>query len=150
MSKFTMTSNVNDAIAHMQANVARALEIVGGKAETYAAALAPVDSTGISGANAGALRQSIGHAVDENKVSIGSSQAYAPYVELGTGPLYEPPPEWIEAHARRGRGLDHWIYKGGDGKWHVGYPRAGVHFLTNAINNHMEEYKAVIKNELSK
>lgn len=121
-------------------------------AETAAKGLAPVDKTGISGPNAGALRNSITHSVDEDKmqVAVGSTIFFAPYVELGTGNLYEPPPEWLEAQAKRGRGLSHWIYKGGDGKWHHGYPRQGKKFLQTAIKNNMENFKNVMESELRK
>ena len=62
--------------------VARALEIIGGKAGSYAKALAPVDT--------GALRNSLTHSVSGDTVSIGSNIEYAPYVELGTGKEYSP------------------------------------------------------------
>lgn len=128
----------------MRMNALRGLEIVGGKAESYAKGLAPVDT--------GALRNSITHSVNQSElqVTVGSNAEHAPYVELGVGNLYEPPPEWIEAHAKRGRGLDHWLYKGDDGQWHIGYPRRGVKFLQTAIKSHLDEYRAILKSELSK
>ena len=55
----------------------RALEIIGGKAESYAKALCPVDT--------GRLRNSITHQqYYENTEIIGTNVEYAPYVELGT------------------------------------------------------------------
>lgn len=55
---------------------ARALEIIGGKAESYAKRLCPVDT--------GRLRNSITHQqFDENTEIIGTNVEYAPYVELG-------------------------------------------------------------------
>ena len=73
----------------MRQAVNRALEIIGGMAETYAKGLTPVDT--------GALRNSITHKVEmgeeQSKVIVGTNVEYAPYVELGTGKLYEPPPE---------------------------------------------------------
>lgn len=66
----------------------RALDICGGKAETYAKQLAPVgtpESTGIPGYHGGTLRNSITHEQwDEKTEVIGSTVKYAPYVELGT------------------------------------------------------------------
>lgn len=112
-------------------------------AETYAKGLTPVKS--------GALRNSITHKVEmgeEPKVIVGSNMEYAPYVELGTGKLYEPPPEWIEFQAKRGRGLDHWLYRGEDGDWHVGFPRAGQKMIQRAITEHLDEYKEIIETEL--
>lgn len=56
---------------------AQALEIVGGKAESYAKALCPVDT--------GRLRNSITHQqYSEDTEVIGTNVEYAPYVELGT------------------------------------------------------------------
>lgn len=61
----------------VQAAKARALEIMGGKAEGYAKQLCPVDT--------GRLRNSITHwQEDENTEVIGTNVEYAPYVELGT------------------------------------------------------------------
>lgn len=55
---------------------ARALEIVGGMAETDVKAVTPVDT--------GNLRNSISHRTDgSTEVEIGTSVEYAPYVELG-------------------------------------------------------------------
>lgn len=122
----------------------RALEIIGGKAESYTKALTPVKT--------GALRNSFTHRVDTEKfqVVVGSNIQYAPYVELGTGKLYEPPPGWIQSQAKKGRGLDRWFYKDDKGKWHVGYPRKGVKMLQRAITEHLDEYKTVIIKELTR
>lgn len=66
----------------------RALEICGGKAETYAKQLAPVgtpESTGIPGYHGGTLRNSITHEQwDEKTEVIGSTVDYSKFVELGT------------------------------------------------------------------
>lgn len=55
----------------------RALEIIGGRAESHAKAACPVDT--------GRLRNSITHQQEsENVEVIGTNVEYAPYVELGT------------------------------------------------------------------
>ena len=61
----------------VQQAAARALEIIGGMAESYAKAICPVDT--------GRLRNSITH-MQENATTevIGTNVEYAPYVELGT------------------------------------------------------------------
>ena len=70
-------SNAKEALSGMAKAKARALEMIGGKAESYAKKLCPVDT--------GRLRNSITHAqYDENTEVIGSNVEYAPYVELGT------------------------------------------------------------------
>lgn len=136
--------NTGACIDAMKQAALRALEIIGGKAESYTKALTPVDT--------GALRNSFTHSVNEAKkqVTVGSNLEYSSYVELGTGKLYDPPPEWIESHAKKGRGLDKWYYKDEQGKWHVGYPRKGAHMLQNGIMNHLDEFKEIIKSELSR
>ena len=132
--------NTGAVITAMKAQVARALEIIGGKAEGYTKALTPVDT--------GALRNSFAHSVSGTTVTVGSGISYAAYVELGTGKLYSPPPEWLDAQAQRGRGLDRWVYKGDDGKFHMGYPRRGVHMLQTGVGAHIAEYNGIIKREL--
>lgn len=81
-------SHKDEAIKAVTDAMARALEICGGKAETYAKQLAPVgtpESTGIPGYRGGTLRNSITHEQwDEKTEVIGSAVKYAPYVELGT------------------------------------------------------------------
>ena len=71
------TSHVPQALDAMEHAKSTALELIGGKAESYAKKLCPVDT--------GRLRNSITHArYDENTEVIGSNVEYAPYVELGT------------------------------------------------------------------
>lgn len=73
----TFISHVKDALSAEDKAKAMALEIIGGKAESYAKKLCPVDT--------GRLRNSITHQqYDENTEVIGSNVEYAPYVELGT------------------------------------------------------------------
>ena len=72
----TFTSHVKQALSAEQAAKDKALEIIGGKAESYAKKLCPVDT--------GRLRNSITHQqYDENTEVVGTNVEYAPYVELG-------------------------------------------------------------------
>lgn len=88
MADVTFTSHEEEVVKAVTEAMARALEICGGKAETYAKELAPVgtpESTGIPGYHGGTLRNSITHEQwDEKTEVIGSTVKYAPYVELGT------------------------------------------------------------------
>ena len=69
-------SHAQDALTAEQAARNKALEIIGGKAESYAKKLCPVDT--------GRLRNSITHQqYDDDTEVIGSNVEYAPYVELG-------------------------------------------------------------------
>ena len=115
------------------------LEMIGLKAEKYAKALCPVgtpESTGKKGYRGGTLRNSITHGIENGDTAyIGSNVEYAPYVELGTGPNFQSPPEWEQFTAQRGSGAR----KGGI------KPR---HFLRDAIQDHKSEYNDIIKSEL--
>ena len=77
MADVTFVSNRSFALSGLKNAKNRAFEIMGGKAETYAKQLCPVDT--------GRLRNSITHAqVDEDTEVIGTNVKYAPFVELGT------------------------------------------------------------------
>ena len=72
----TFISHVQDALSAEQAARDKALERIGGKAESYAKKICPVKT--------GRLRNSITHQqYDENTEVIGTNVEYAPYVELG-------------------------------------------------------------------
>ena len=72
----TFISHKREYLAAEERARARALEMIGGRAESYAKRLCPVDT--------GNLRNSITHhQYDENTEIIGTNVEYAPYVELG-------------------------------------------------------------------
>ena len=76
MMKVTFTSHKAEVLSKEEAAKARALEMIGGKAESYAKKLCPVDT--------GRLRNSITHQqYDESTEVIGTNVEYAPHVELG-------------------------------------------------------------------
>lgn len=130
--------NSAEALAGLKRAKARALEIIGLKAEGYAKRLCPVgtvESTGKKGYRGGTLRNSITHAVDGDVLSVGSNVEYAPYVELGTGPHFEPPPDWETFTSKRGSGVGRGYVK----------PRR---YLQPAIEEHAGEYKTIAENEL--
>lgn len=127
MATVDITDNSAEVRAALEQAKARALEIIGGKIESYAKGLVPVDT--------GALRNSLTHAVDGDTVIAGSNLPYSAYVELGTGKDYSPPPEWMENNAPRGAG----IIKASQ------HPRP---YLRPAVENHTDEYKGIIENEL--
>lgn len=134
--------NTQEVLNSLDDAIEKALTTIGIKAEKYAKALCPVgtpESTGKKGYRGGTLRNSITFNVDtsgeNNYVEIGSNVEYAPYVELGTGPKFTPPPEWEEFDAPQGGGQKNGMR-----------PR---HFLRDAIADHMDEYGNVIKKELS-
>lgn len=70
-------SNRAEVERAVQEALARAGEIIGGMAESYAKEACPVDT--------GNLRNSITHQMEgSDTVVIGTAVEYAPYVELGT------------------------------------------------------------------
>ena len=130
--------NSAEALAGLERAKARTLEMIGLKAEGYAKRLCPVgtvESTGKKGYRGGTLRNSITHAVDGDVLSVGSNVEYAPYVELGTGPHFEPPPDWETFTSKRGSGVGRGYVK----------PRR---YLQPAIEEHAGEYKTIAENEL--
>jgi hypothetical protein len=121
---------------------ARIMTMIGIKAEKYAKALCPVgtpESTGVKGYRGGTLRNSITFNVvsdgTSSELSVGTNVEYAPYVELGTGPYFSPPPEWEQFGTAKGSGI---------GKGYV-RPRP---YLRPAIEDHISEYADIAKNEL--
>ncbi|MBP5182027.1 MAG: HK97 gp10 family phage protein [Lentisphaeria bacterium] len=70
------TSYASQVIDNIEQKKQVALEIIGGKAETYAKQLCPVDT--------GNLRNSITHQrAGKDTEAVGTNVEYAPYVELG-------------------------------------------------------------------
>lgn len=133
-----LTDNSAEALAELTRAKERALETIGLKAEGYAKRLCPVgtvESTGIKGYRGGTLRNSITHTVSGDVLSVGSNVEYAPYVELGTGPHFEPPPDWETFTSKRGSGVGRGYVK----------PRR---YLQPAIEEHAGEYKNIAENEL--
>jgi phage gpG-like protein len=131
-NKDKILDGVHDAIG-------ASLESIGIKIEKYAKALCPVgtsESTGIKGYRGGTLRGSITHVVEENRLYAGSDVEYAPYVELGTGPYFTPPPQWESFETPKGSGIGH------------RYVHARP-YLRPAIEDHLELYRKIIKDTLS-
>ncbi len=112
---------------------AKAAEIIGGKAESYAKIECPSDT--------GNLRNNITHTTEDDgrTVVIGTAVQYAPFVELGT-----------RIHAEGGGGRQTpWRYQDRNGNWHT---TSGAHphpFLRPAIEDHLEEYKGILEKVLS-
>ena len=127
--EITLNANFDDYIGdNLDAAVAAALERVGSAAEGFAADLAPVDS--------GRLRNSITHKVDYNSVTVGSPLEYATYVEFGTG-----------KYASGGRNTP-WVYKDDKGNWHYTHGQRAQPFLKPALQNNINTYREIIKDEL--
>ena len=123
--------------------VRKSLQEIGVKAVEYIKDLVPIET--------GALRDSYIVDVDERAqvVHVGSPLEYAPYVELGTGPNYEKPPDWVTNNAQRGHhDTDPWWYMGDDGEWHLGWFIRSQPHLRPAFFNNVNEYKRIFKDNL--
>ena len=86
---FKFTSHVPSVNSKVDAAFARAAEIIGGMAESYAKGLAPVDT--------GNLRNSITHESEDDghTVVVGTNVKYAPYQELGAPNAHVPAHPYI-------------------------------------------------------
>ena len=142
-----MIDNSDEILRRFAEACTDALEVVGMKAERYAKKLcrkgttesvggwAPKNAKGKRVYRGGTLKNSITHRVDGDVLSVGSDVEYAPYVELGTGPHFKPPPEWEDFDVPESKGIGHAYVK----------PRP---FIRPAIEDHREEYARDIEKVL--
>ena len=128
------TNNIPRALMHLDDACEQTLEQIGQAAARHASDNAPIDT--------GALRDSYMYDVLDNRhVRVGSPLEYAPFVELGTGPNYEQPPDWVTNLAQRGHhDIDPWWYLGDDGEWHQGWFIQAQPHLRPAFLDHVQEY----------
>ena len=121
----------------------KTLKEIGDAVVEHIKELVPVDT--------GALRDSyIVDVIERSQcVRVGSPLEYSSYVELGTGPNYEKPPDWVQNTSPRGHhDIDPWWYLGDDGEWHQGWFIAAQPHLRPAFLNNVEEYKGIFKDNL--
>jgi len=141
--RFTVrNNNIQRVLLHLDDVCEETLEGIGEAAARHARDAAPVDT--------GALRDSYMHDVTDNRhVRVGSPLEYAPFVELGTGPNYENPPDWVTNLAQRGHHVvDPWWYLDDNGEWQQGwFIRAQPH-LRPAFLNHVNEYIRIFRDNL--
>lgn len=119
---FDFESHVSEVISATLSAADRALEKMGGTAETYAKMKCPVDT--------GRLKNSITHvkSSSEKAVYVGTNVSYAPYVELG--------------HDQEvGR------YVPAIGKRLVASHVEGKPFIRPAVEEHTGEYKEIVRKE---
>lgn len=120
----SVTSHSHTVESDVTKAIHRALEICGGKAETYAKKLCPVDT--------GNLRNSITHQREgDDTEMIATAVTYAPYVEIGH---HQTPGRYVPAIGKR----------------LVASYVPGKPYMAPALENHVSEYKEVFETELSK
>lgn len=136
-------NNIDKFRARLPSAIKKTLQEIGESAVEHIKNKVPVDT--------GALRDSYLVDVDERSqlVSVGSPLDYSAYVELGTGPNYEKPPDWVINNAQRGHhDIDPWWYMGDDGEWHQGWFVPARPHLRPAFLDHVDEYKDIFKKNL--
>ena len=113
------------------------LWVWGALAQGYAQEKCPVDTSN--------LVNSIDYdvIVKDMEMQVGTNVEYAPYVEFGTG---------IYATGEGGSAAKKipWVYKDDEGKWHRTSGMKAQPFLRPAIENHIDEYKDILKEYLSR
>lgn len=134
------TDNSREVLAALDDANTKTLTEIGLKAEGYAKKLCPKGSeetTGKKGYRGGTLQNSITFVVDAvaRVLRLGTNILYGPFVELGTGPFFKPPPEWEQFESERGKGV---------GRAYV-HPRP---FVRPAFEDHISEYKRLWKSNL--
>lgn len=151
-----LIDNTDEVLAAIEAAKMRALEIIGGKIESYAKRLvAPLGPKGnpMRSSITAQLKNSITHSVEGDSVVVGSNLDMAAYVELGTGNKYKPSAEWIESNVEKGKnsGLARWFFYDKElKKVRIGLPMEPTPFLRPAVEDHMKEYEHIMDNELKK
>lgn len=134
--EFHITSNAEEVLKAKDEVIEKILETWGLLAESHA-----IDNITAAGRiDSGELRNSISHHSEpsEKTVYIGTNVEYAVYNEIGTG---------IYLEGGGGRQTP-WRYQDEKGNWHVTRGMKPIHFLRDAIQEHLDEYQAVADQEL--
>ena len=160
MANILIIDHSAECIRLMKGATERALRIVGGKAVGYAqdrvsTARGPMGNPWPQNVVI-ALRQSLTCEVDTEgngpHLRVGSNMQVAPYIELGTGMRYEPPPEWEAYYGKDGHtkgGIESWVYFDElEGVFKIGKPVPSTPYLRPAILDHMDEYKDIVHREM--
>lgn len=149
--------NTAEALRLLEGATEKIARMIGGRVQAYARQSVE-KSKGPMGGNwpheiIMGIRDSITVKVDAGPVlSVGSNQEIAPYIELGTGRLYNPPPEWIEYHGDDRHsvgGLEYWYYFDQlENAVKIGKPVPSQPYLRPAFLDHVDEYKGIAQKEL--
>ena len=135
-------NNISRVLMHLDDACENTVNQIGDAIVGHVRDRVPVDT--------GALRDSyMKDVVDNRHVRVGSPLAYAPFMELGTGPNYEEPPDWVRNYAQRGHhAVDPWWYLGDDGEWHLGWFVRSQPHLRPAFTDHVNEYMRIFRRNL--
>ena len=128
--------NSAEVLQELERKVQAALEACGQQAVSHA----KQNITAAGRVDTGTLRNSVNHIVQNDICYVGTNTDYAIYNEFGTG---------IHAEGGKGRKTP-WAYQDSKGKWHRTSGMKPIHFLKNAIANHINEYKGIIEQYLKR
>ncbi len=157
MGDILFEDNSDEVLRLLDGATKKAARAVGGRVQAYARQSVEKSKGPMGGAWPHdvilALRDSIAVQVDEGPVlTVGSNMQIAPYIELGTGRLYDPPPEWEEYHgddAHSVGGLEWWLYFDKlEGVVKIGKPVPSQPYLRPAFLDHVDEYKQIVQKDL--
>lgn len=126
-----LTDHSEEVLEAMREGVTAALEAVGNQAVSHAKS----NITRAGRVDTGALRNSMSHLVQGDTVYVGTNNEYAIYNELGTG---------IYLEGGGGRQTP-WHYVDAKGKGHWTHGMKPIHFLKNAVTEHISEYNAIVQ-----
>ena len=128
--------NSAEVLQELERKVQAALEACGQQAVSHA----KQNITAAGRVDTETLRNSVNHIVQNDICYVGTNTDYAIYNEFGTG---------IHAEGGKGRKTP-WAYQDNKGKWHRTSGMKPIHFLKNAIANHINEYKGIIEQYLKR
>lgn len=129
---FRIKDNSGEVLRALPEAVEAALEAVGNQAVSHSKSIVTRESR----VDTGALRNSISHLVvnSEKAVHVGTNIEYAIFNEYGTG-----------IYADGGGRQSPWSYKDDRGNWHRTRGMKPIHFLRDAIAQHIDEFKTIIE-----
>lgn len=136
MATVSIEDHSAEVLAAKNRAIEAALEAIGNQAVSHAKS----NITAAGRVDTGAMRNSMNHqvAADEETVYVGTNQEYAIYNELGTG---------IYAEGGNGRQTP-WVYVDEKGQGHRTRGMTAIHFLRNAVQDHIAEFVAIGKRML--
>lgn len=157
-----ITDNTVKVLQALEEQMKDALELVGATAASYASN--NVDAAGR--VDTSALKQSITHEVDGDTVYVGTNNEYAPYHELGTGKYAETggrPGWWVYVPGGGGGGGNTGkryteqearqivaILRSKGVEAHMTEGIRPIHFIRNAMQDHIDKFRSFLERELSR
>ena len=132
--QINITDNSEATLQEFERATQAALEACGQQAASHA----KQNLTAAGRVDTGALRNSVNSAVSGKAAYVGTNMSYAKFHEMGTG-----------IYIAGGR-KSPWAYQDNKGNWHRTRGVSPIHFIKNAVADHVAEYKRIIQQYLSR